>query len=159
MSTKLGAFCIYNSYGNRQSYSYASATCAKTGGFPFKPPGGRQRNNPMKNEVERVLDVYKELGVKTDVGYIYILKAENGLYKIGKSKNPGSRINSIRTSSPVKLEVYKVFLSSEYNRQEKHLHRMFANLRELGEWFRLTDEELETINETQGDHTLLPCYL
>lgn len=113
----------------------------------------------MKNPLEMALDVYRELGIKADVGYIYILKAENGLYKIGKSKDPGSRIASIRTSSPVALEIYRVFQSSEYSKQEKVLHRLFADLREFGEWFRLTDEELLTIDEIQGDHTLLPCYL
>jgi predicted Zn-dependent protease with MMP-like domain len=113
----------------------------------------------MKNEVERALEVYKELGIKADVGYVYILKAENGLYKIGKSRSPQTRVNNIRTASPVKIEVYRVFMSTEYSDTEIRLHELFADFREIGEWFRLTDEELLTIDEMQGDHTLTPCYL
>jgi hypothetical protein len=113
----------------------------------------------MKNEVERAIEAYGELGVKPDVGYIYILKAANGLYKIGKTQNLNSRIKTIRTASPVKIEVYRVFQSTEYSKIEIHLHRLFSDFREIGEWFRLTNAELETVDEIQGDHTLLPCYV
>ena len=76
-----------------------------------------------------------------------------------KAKNPKARISTIRTSSPVRIEPYRVFLSTEYGHMEKRLYLLFKNFRELGEWFRLDDDELETIDTIQGDHTLLPCYL
>jgi Meiotically up-regulated gene 113 len=111
------------------------------------------------NEVEKAQSHYERESISYDLGYIYILKAANGLYKIGKTRNIAARINAIRTASPEKVEVYRVFQSTEYSRMEIHLHKMFANYREIGEWFRLTPEELETIDSIQGDHTLLPCYL
>lgn len=157
MSTKFAHFAFIILPENRQSYSYASATCARLAVFPFKPEPGK--GGMMKNEVERALEAYQELGVTADVGYIYILKATNGLYKIGKTQNLNNRIKTIRTASPVKIEVYRVFQSTEYSKIELHLHSLFSDFREIGEWFRLTDEELATIDEIQGDHTLLPCYL
>ena len=32
-------------------------------------------------------------------GYVYVLKGENGRYKIGASKNPKQRVQQLRTSS------------------------------------------------------------
>lgn len=113
----------------------------------------------MRNEVERFLDAAKELGIKSSVGYVYILRAQNGLFKIGKTKDPKARFESIKTSSPERVEVYRVFLSSDYSETEARLHRLFSEFRELGEWFRLTDDELAAIDAIQGDHTLLSCYL
>lgn len=111
------------------------------------------------DEVEKAVRLYKELGVQADVGYVYILAAENGMFKIGKSRKPKIRIGTIQTASPVRISVYRVFKSSEYSHMEQHLHELFADFRKLGEWFALTEEELATIDAIQGDHTLLPCYL
>ncbi len=134
--------------------------------FQVRP--GCSRDNGSSNcgglfamdDVDRFAKLYKEdFGLAADVGYVYILKAENGLFKIGKSRTPKIRIGNIQTASPVRITVYRVFKSSEYSHAEQHLHRLFADFREIGEWFRLTEEELLTIDEIQGDHTLLPCYL
>ena len=112
-----------------------------------------------KSQVDRAVGVYEEIGAKYDIGYVYILQADNGLYKIGKTKTPRIRIALIRTASPVSIEIYQVFKSTEYHKAERRLHSLFDHCRERGEWFRLGPNELETINAIQGDHTLEPCYL
>lgn len=111
------------------------------------------------NEVEKVTQFYKERGIKHNVGYVYVLKADNGLYKIGKSKDPSGRIKSLYTASPAKLEIYRIFLSSDYHAAEEALHEEFKDYREVGEWFRLPQVELDSLNSRPDDHFLLSCYI
>lgn len=112
------------------------------------------------DEVEKVVKLYESWGVKDyQVGYVYILKAENGLYKIGKSRSPQIRIGQIITASPVKITPCLVYKSTEYHKMERVLHEVFADEREIGEWFRLTDEDFECLFHMSGDHLLFPCYL
>ena len=87
----------------------------------------------MSNEVEKVTDFYKERGIKHNTGYVYILEAANGLYKIGKTNNPKSRIRTIKTSSPVKISLYRLFQSSDMDIAESMLHDFFSDFREIGE--------------------------
>lgn len=74
-------------------------------------------------------------------GYVYIFKAENGLYKIGKSKNPEQRIQSFR-SSPVKVTILHLLESNNPFFHENMLHKHFKLKRKHSEWFALTDEDI-----------------
>jgi hypothetical protein len=112
-----------------------------------------------KNDVDRISEFYAERGIKHNPGYVYVLKAANGLYKIGKSKNPSQRISNIKTSSPERLEVYAVFSSSDMDMGEVCLHLMFEEKREMGEWFRLNQDDLDSIEERGVDHILLRCFI
>lgn len=113
----------------------------------------------MKSEVEKALEFYKERGIKSNPGYVYILKADNGLYKIGMSSNPKGRIKAIRTASPVKVVLYRLFYSSNMADAEAMLHLMFEDFRVCGEWFNLSNVELEILNDREGDHILEHCYI
>lgn len=113
------------------------------------------------SQVEGILEFYKESGFRHDrrVGYVYVVKAENGLYKIGKTQNPKSRISSLQTSSPVKLDLFCLFYSSDMDTAEIMLHDMFEETREIGEWFRLTDSHIDDLNRREGDHILERCFV
>ena len=112
------------------------------------------------DEVEKVVKLYESWGVKDyQVGYVYVLKAENGLYKIGKSRSPQIRIGQIITASPVKITPLLVYKSTEYHKLESVLHMIFAEEREIGEWFRLSDEDFLVLAHMSGDHFMFPCYL
>ena len=77
------------------------------------------------------------------VGYTYILRGYTGLYKIGTSINPKSRISDLRRMNPGPLDL--VALINGGRNMEAELHRSFSHCRCHGEWFRLSDAELETI--------------
>lgn len=113
----------------------------------------------LENDVERMTKYFREKGIPHDPGYIYVLKAENGLYKIGKTKNVKKRISAIKTASPVKIEIHLLFQSSDMNKAEGMLHEMFSEFREIGEWFRIGEKEFQRIYEREGDHILLRCYM
>lgn len=78
-------------------------------------------------------------------GFVYLVKLENGLYKIGKTKHLSERMKVFAVSFPMKWELYYSFLSDDYTRAEKTLHTEFADKREVGEWFRLTQRDINSI--------------
>lgn len=80
-----------------------------------------------------------------ETGYIYLIKLENGLYKIGKSKHLAQRMEVFAVSFPMKWELYYSFQSTDYTMAEKALHAWFSKKREIGEWFRLNDRDVKSI--------------
>ena len=75
------------------------------------------------------------------LGYIYIFRS-NDMYKIGTSKNASRRFIDL-DNGPYPLE--KVFISKQLQnpyRIEKYLHHKFSNNKVNGEWFRLSEPQL-----------------
>lgn len=71
-------------------------------------------------------------------GFIYFVRAENGLIKIGWAKNPKRRFSSLCSGSPVALELL-AFRPGSLD-DEAARHARFAADRVRGEWFRLSQE-------------------
>jgi|GEM_PF-1967067 len=63
---------------------------------------------------------------------IYFVRANNRV-KIGYADDPSSRIPSIQTSSPYKLEVLLI-IEGTYEIEHK-IHKRFQEYRIIGEWF------------------------
>ena len=114
--------------------------------------------NDSYDQVDAIAEFYDQRGIKYNIGYVYIIKAENGLYKIGKSITPTSRISTLRTASPVDVQMYRIFKSSDYHYAEEVLHDQFSEKRERGEWFRLSEEDLKYLDAYVGnDHFFWLC--
>lgn len=77
-------------------------------------------------------------------GYIYILQA-GPHYKIGRTKDLGNRFKSVRLQLPFPVKLVMAFETPTCVALEKALHEIFRGRRENGEWFRLTDSELDVI--------------
>lgn len=82
-------------------------------------------------------------------GYVYILEWANNLVKIGRSKNPYKRINTLRTQSPIELK--QTYISEEilnYEEVEIKLHKFFSKGRKHGEYFTITfDKAVKKLKE------------
>lgn len=78
-------------------------------------------------------------------GYVYLLRAENGIYKIGRSAIPEARINAYNTHSPIEIELICLIKTRDMHRLEAELHRKYAAKRGRGEWFVLEVEDVEYI--------------
>jgi len=76
-------------------------------------------------------------------GYVYILKSQDGLYKIGKSVDPEVRIRSMGVLLPFAIEPIHFIPSDDYSEAESILHRRFTGQRVRGEWFQLDASEVE----------------
>jgi Meiotically up-regulated gene 113 len=77
------------------------------------------------------------------VGYVYLLNAvETDIYKIGFSKNVIKRVNSLKSSSPIDISIYKIYKCYKAYYVEQELHKLFIDKRVNNEWFRLDAQDL-----------------
>lgn len=78
-------------------------------------------------------------------GYLYVLKAliPDTHYKIGLSKEPVTRIESLGVKLPFPIEPLHIFPTNDMFTCERYLHGKFAGKRVNGEWFRLEQPDLD----------------
>ena len=75
-------------------------------------------------------------------GYIYCIRAENGLCKIGRSDDVENRFANLVNMSPVSLRLEHTVFSDNYVLAESYAHSELKEYRHHGEWFDLPDEVL-----------------
>jgi len=86
--------------------------------------------------------------------YVYFIEADNGLVKIGKSKNVRKRLAALRGGSPIHLRLlYSIDCNGRASETEKHFHKMFEAKRKHGEWFGLNKKEKRDIMRMGADAT------
>lgn len=95
---------------------------------------------PHPHRVER-----KKLERKIQKGYIYLLRSEQGHYKIGKSKDVPNRTKALGTALPFKTELIHTIKAADMVAVETQLHERYAHCRLNGEWFALTVEEVAEV--------------
>lgn len=72
--------------------------------------------------------------------WVYVIGSPNmNIVKIGWTTNLSKRIRTIRTMSPVSLEI--LWSTPACDGMEYGLHGYFAAMRSHGEWFRFEDED------------------
>lgn len=86
---------------------------------------------------------------KSKPGFVYVLRlldtAGKAFYKIGMALNSEQRIGSHQGSNPFKLEIAVSYYVGNMRREESILHFMFDSQHVRGEWFTLSDGDLDTI--------------
>lgn len=80
-------------------------------------------------------------------GHVYILKSELGVYMIGRTKNLETTINQLQ-ASPLRFELVHSIACEDDSKYEQELHIRFRNKRKTGNWFELTDHDIEELKET-----------
>lgn len=103
----------------------------------------------MKAEVEKEKTKYDKPKRNGTSGYVYLIRAENGLYKIGKAKNVTTRLQPFSVHFPMKWELVHSFKADDYSVAEAELHVAYADKRDVGEWFKLAPEDVEYISGIQ----------
>ena len=83
----------------------------------------------------------KEHGRRRD-GWIYVLKGDR-YYKIGQAVCIDNRLKQIEPKMPFPTELVHSFEVDDMNITEKELHEHFADKRTNGEWFALTEDDVE----------------
>jgi DNA-binding CsgD family transcriptional regulator len=98
-------------------------------------------------------------------GWIYVIGFEDSAavwyYKIGMSSTPFDRIASHQTSVPFPLHLICCFYAEDMADEENSLHVLYEEFRLAGEWFLLSEEQLEEIAtrsyvRNQDAHAYLP---
>jgi len=75
--------------------------------------------------------------------FVYLIQGSEKYYKIGRSNNPLRRLHAL-TNAPF-LTLLHVIPTEEGARAEKFLHKKFARVRVRGEWFSLSQTEVDWI--------------
>ena len=79
---------------------------------------------------------------------VYLLKANN-FYKIGITKNKVSnRVRGLQTGCPFKIEIFDTFETRNDLAVENALHKIFRDKGTWGEWFELSNEDIEKLYST-----------
>ena len=84
----------------------------------------------------------------TDAGFIYVLCAGNGYYKIGKTVDPESRLKSYATHLPESPEIITVRRVNSMAKFEEGLHEFYHQYHIRREWFRIPPEHAEWLHAT-----------
>ena len=82
---------------------------------------------------------------KPKKGFVYFIKAENGLVKIGRTKDLSNRYKQIQYSALLKTDLLFAIESNDVIKLEQKLHHFFENKMKKGEWFALSDGDIEII--------------
>lgn len=100
--------------------------------------------------------------------YVYIIK-DGDRYKIGYSGDPERRLKSLQTGNPRKLELVFRFKTLWAEPLEYYLQDHFKSKQTRGEWYALTDKELNEMPEviekirraraTEESENLVDCIL
>lgn len=69
---------------------------------------------------------------------IYLIRGNNGKYKIGIAKNPQSRLKQLQTGNPELLTIIETYETTNASKIEKALHNRYSYTRKEGEWFELS---------------------
>lgn len=86
---------------------------------------------------------------------VYLIRGNDGRYKIGIAKNPKKRISQLQTGNSDQLDLIDSYPSENASKIETALHHHYSHAKLNGEWFDLsiTEEALfinrcKTIDET-----------
>ncbi len=130
------------------AYSDDEELFNKTGSLDIEPIGffelfkNLKNTSPIFNE-DKASD--KE-GIKTECQNVYLMITSYGV-KIGKSKAPVTRAKTIGTKLPFKIKEMRTYPVEDMSKTELFLHREYEDYRLNGEWFNLSDRQLEEIGE------------
>lgn len=83
-------------------------------------------------------------------GFVYLVRAYTGEYKIGYSFDVGRRIKAFSVQPPFKYELIHTFPADDMVQAETMLHDKFAEARIKGEWFLLNDDDIKWIQSITG---------
>lgn len=85
--------------------------------------------------------------------YVYFIEC-NGHYKIGSTSDIKSRFTTLQTSNPSQIHIaYVIPIPFTYNHGnvEKALHIIFGNHKVRGEWYCLTQVDIDRIKAVSID--------
>lgn len=99
---------------------------------------------PMVGSYSPGVAVGKAVAQRMD-GYIYLLRAENGYYKIGRSVEISKRLASLQRDFPIAIKLVYSYRHSDYIKEEARLHSLYKEFRKQGEWFALPPKAVRAI--------------
>ncbi|HPC93163.1 MAG TPA: GIY-YIG nuclease family protein [Myxococcota bacterium] len=108
-----------------------------------------------KLAIETLRDTGKKIsaGKGRNAGIVYLIQEEYGAVKIGKTISLSRRLATLESQIPYKLTVLLAIESPNMHKVESELHERFSHLRFNGEWFHLSDKDIQSVIEEYGKRT------
>lgn len=78
-------------------------------------------------------------------GYVYLIQAASGFYKIGRTANPKNRIRTFSVKLPFEVDYLCLIKTKNMYKLERELHKRYEKKRVRGEWFKLSPADVEYI--------------
>lgn len=72
---------------------------------------------------------------------VYLIRANDGKYKIGTAKYPEKRLRQLQTGNSDELLLIETYQSHNARKIETILHNHYSYGKERGEWFNLSVED------------------
>ena len=69
---------------------------------------------------------------------VYLIRGNDGKYKIGIAKNPSQRIKQLQTGNSDELQLIETYQTENAYKVESALHHQYGHVRQHGEWFDLS---------------------
>ncbi len=91
-----------------------------------------------------------------DNGYVYLILAETGHYKIGRTCNVPNRMKLFAVKLPFDFTLVHYFSCDDAVFIEKMFHQIFDDDRVRGEWFDLKSESVQLIKKIDSMTRALP---
>ena len=96
-------------------------------------------------------------------GYVYLI-TDGSYYKIGLTRNePYKRLAQLQTGTVHKLSIVDYGLYENCSSMESYLHQKYSNKRAGGEWFNLSEDEVNAIkkefNTEDGESTKIINFI
>ena len=99
----------------------------------------RYLRTPIQQTKQQILDVSKK-------GYIYFLRADKNVIKIGRTKNINNRTKELKPKLPFKqTTIVKSLIFKDCILAEKLIHESFSESHINGEWYSIPDKTIENI--------------
>lgn len=90
-----------------------------------------------------------------DEGYIYLIRC-GAFHKIGLAKDAHKRLSGLKTSSPFEMELVKKWRCKRPVTIEGYLHERFKKFRVRGEWFNLSQVDVQLLLKLQDLNAEFP---
>jgi hypothetical protein len=81
--------------------------------------------------------------VPEEAAFIYLFESTDGLFKVGRSENPNSRILDVRSPRGGKLSIRETYSTNVSVALEAEVHHFFRSHRVEGEWFSLDQDSVQ----------------
>ncbi|MFF2091224.1 GIY-YIG nuclease family protein [Paenibacillus sp. NPDC058174] len=92
-------------------------------------------------------------------GFVYIIRTFDNHYKIGKTINLERRIPDLRIQLPYdEFEVILIIETNDKDELEKLLHKHFYLKRKNGEWFKLTEFDIDCLIAGEIPNSISQLY-
>lgn len=74
--------------------------------------------------------------------YVYLIQCQQ-FYKIGSANNVNRRLSELSTGNPFPIKLIAFFDFEDAFFVESKLHKEFSSVRRNGEWFELSDQDID----------------